>query len=322
MSTRLTLLHSNDLHGDFLPKTDENGKQTGGLSRLSGYVKKTRADEENVIYANAGDMFRGSIIDSEFMGLSTIELMNLLSPDVTTIGNHEVDYGLAHLLFPEKCAHFPIINSNLFITINNARLFMPCLNVEAGGLKVLFIGILTEEVIASMKSEKVIGTYVDVNLYADLLQWESSFDIMIMGTGAIRKKQLGPIVEYQDMLENTPFDDVLWMLKVTGKQFRQMIAHVFRDEAWEGHTEFYNYSKGVKIVYRKSTHTFEELSFRGKEIEDTDEFLIAMQAYHYGNFDEFFGTSLEEVKATPHKDCGTDTQSDFSSDCLNLPQEY
>ena len=28
------------------------------------------------------------------------------------------------------------------------------------------------------------------------------------------------------------------------------------------------------------------------------------------------------IKATPHKDCGTDTQSDFSSDCPNLPQEY
>ena len=155
MQTKLTILHSNDLHGDFLPKQGENGKETGGLSRLAGYVKKVRESEENVIYANAGDMFRGSIIDSEFMGLSTIELMNLLSPDVTTIGNHEVDYGLAHLLFLEKCAHFPIINANLFITINGARLFTPCLNIDIGGMRVLFIGILTEEVIASMKSEKV-----------------------------------------------------------------------------------------------------------------------------------------------------------------------
>ena len=133
------------------------------------------------------------------------------------------------------------------------------------------------------------------NLYADLLQWESSFDIMIMGTGAIRKKELGPIVEYQDMLENTPFDDVIYMLKVTGKQFRAMIQHIFRDEAWEGHTEFYNYSKGVKITYQKSTHTFKELSFNGKEIEDADELLVAIQAYHFNNFDEFFGVPLEEV---------------------------
>ena len=46
---------------------------------------------KNVIYAIAGDMLRGYIIDSEYKGLSTIEVMNLLTPDVATIGNHEVD---------------------------------------------------------------------------------------------------------------------------------------------------------------------------------------------------------------------------------------
>ena len=44
------------------------------------------------LYAIAGDMFRGSVIDSEYKGLSTIEIMNALAPDIVTIGNHEVDY--------------------------------------------------------------------------------------------------------------------------------------------------------------------------------------------------------------------------------------
>ena len=86
------------------------------------------------------------------------------------------------------------------------------------------------------------------NLYADAMAWEASFDIMMFGSGAIRKEELGPIIEYQDMLENTPFDDQLWMLKVTGAQFRRMVKHIFRDEAWEGHTEFYQFSKGCRIV--------------------------------------------------------------------------
>ncbi|MBQ1290616.1 MAG: bifunctional metallophosphatase/5'-nucleotidase [Lachnospiraceae bacterium] len=470
---KLVILHSNDLHGDFLPKhenrpvpvrteggdsirqlpdgteeQDDPGMETGGIVRLSGYVKKTRSEEKNVLYLNAGDLFRGSVIDSEYMGLSTIDLMNLLRPDVTTVGNHEVDYGVAHLLFLEKCAHFPIINANLFISINNARLFEPYREVTLDGMRILVIGILTEEVLSSTKGEKVIGTFIDVeeaakevgvicdnyrtkstdlvillthigieedrklaellhpdwgvdliigghshtmmekpevingipivqvgkgsgqigrfdieydtfwnrivalkwqcipineetapkdpimeqlleryrgetdakylrvvttfarelthpsriqetelgNLYSDLLQTDSSFDIMMMGSGAIRKEKLGPIVAYQDMLENTPFDDVLWMLKVTGEQFRRMIQYVFRDDAWEGHTEFYQYSKGVRIVYRKSTHTLEELSFRGEEIRDDQEFLIAMQNYHYNNFDEFFNVPIAEVR--------------------------
>ena len=444
---KLTILHSNDLHGDFLPK-ETDGKETGGLSRLSGYVTKTRSERENVIYAIAGDMFRGSVIDSEFQGLSTIDLMNNLNPDVATIGNHEVDYGFAHLLFLEKCAKFPIVNANLFITMNNSRVFTPYINLEVGGMKIMFIGILTEEVLASTRSEKIIGTFIDLesaakevgiicdnyrtvrtdmtvllthvgyendrklaemldpdwgvnliigghshtfmekadvvngipivqagtgtgvigrvdiqydtekktiadwkwrlipvnedtaprdpimeelvdsyrtetdrkykrvvtrwarklthpsreqetemgNLYADLMAWEASYDVMLFGSGSIRKKELGPVIEYQDMVENTPFDDNLYMVEVTGAQIRRIFQHLFRDEAWVGETEFYQISSALRVTYRKSTHTIETFTFKGEEITDDMRIRLGIQAYHYNNFDEFFGVPLEEVK--------------------------
>ena len=434
------------MHGDFLPE-EKDGKQVGGLPLLSGYLSKMRTEKENLVYAIAGDMFRGSIIDSEYMGLSTISLVNLLNPDVATIGNHEVDYGLAHLLFLDKCATFPLICANLFVTLNNQRLFDPYLNVEVGGMKILFIGILTDEVIASTKQEKVIGSFVDVeqaakeigiicdnyrttstdmtivlshigleldrklaelldpgfgvdfiigghshsfmdeaeivngipivqagtgtdlvgrfeidydekekkiakwswqcdeissdiaqpdpvmedmlyrykdqtdakykrvvtrwarklthpsreqetemgNLYADLMQDESSFDIMLFGSGSIRKKELGPIIEYQDMIENTPFDDVCWMLEVTGEQWRRIIKHLMRDEAWVGETEFYQFSKGVRIKYNRTTKELLELKFNGEDVRDDMRLKICVQNYHYKNFDEFFGVPLEEV---------------------------
>ena len=447
----LTILHSNDLHGDFLPQEVE-GVQTGGISRLSGYVKQARAEAKGgLIYALAGDMFRGSIIDSEYRGLSTIDLVNVLDPDIATVGNHEVDYGLAHLLFLERCATFPIINANLFITMNNTRLFQPYLTCKVGGLNVLFIGILTDEVIASTKQEKVIGAFVDIeeaarevgiicdnyrtrhtdltvllthiglekdrelaalldpdfgvdliigghshtfmeepevvngipivqagcgtgvigrleltvgtllsssgiselswslepineqtapvdpvmddlietyrgetdrkykrvvtrwartlthpsrtqetemgNLYADLMQDESSFDVMLFGSGSIRKEELGPIIEVQDMMENTPFDGPIYMLRVTGEQFRRMVTYLMRDEAWEGHTEFYQFSRGMRIVWRKSTHTLEEFKLNGQDITNEQEILIALQDYHYNSFTEFFGVPVEEVAA-------------------------
>ena len=71
---KLTILHSNDLHGDFLAEQVDS-ELAGGVSMLSGYINKVRNEEKNVIYAIAGDMLRGSIIDSEFKGLSTIEIM-------------------------------------------------------------------------------------------------------------------------------------------------------------------------------------------------------------------------------------------------------
>ena len=111
---KLTILHSNDLHGDFLAEQVDK-KLVGGLSSLSGYVNKVRSEEKNVIYAIAGDMFRGSVIDSEYQGISTIGIMNMMAPDIVSLGNHEVDYGMAHLLFLEKCADFPIICANMYV---------------------------------------------------------------------------------------------------------------------------------------------------------------------------------------------------------------
>ena len=445
--TKLTILHSNDMHGDFLPK-QIGPHEVGGLPRLSGYIKKVRAEKENVLYAIAGDMFRGSIIDSEYLGLSTIDLVNILRPDVTTVGNHEVDYGLAHLLFLEKCARFPIINANLFVTMNGARLFMPYLNIDVGGMRILFIGILTEEILASTKQEKIIGTFIDLkeaareigvicdnyrtvktdltvllthigfdmdkklaevldpdwgvnliigghshtfmrqpavvngipivqvgtgtrvigqfdlqydrekkelldlrwhcvpineqtapkdevmeelldsyrsetdkkykrvvchwarklthpkreqetemgNLYADAIQTDSSFDIMMVGSGSIRKKELGPVLEYQDMVENTPFDDAIWMLEVTGAQFRRIVKHLMRDEAWTGETEFYQFSQGVRILYNRTTKELLELKFRGEDVTDDMRLKLALQNYHFKNFDAFLGVPLEEVR--------------------------
>lgn len=159
---KLTILHSNDLHGDFVAQKVDD-KLLGGVSRLSGYIRKVRSEEENVLYTISGDMFRGSVIDSEYRGISTIEIMNMLGPDVATLGNHEVDYGIGHLLFLEKCARFPIINANLYLKTNQVRLFKSHVILEIGGMRIMFIGILTEEVLAQARQERLVGSFVDVH---------------------------------------------------------------------------------------------------------------------------------------------------------------
>ena len=163
---KLTLLHSNDMHGDFAAEqVDKN--LVGGVSMLSGYINKVRNEEKNVLYAIAGDMFRGSIIDTEFKGISTIQIMNMLGPDIVTLGNHEIDYGLTHLLFLEKCAEFPIVNANMHVTTNHKRLFDPCKIIEIDGMKILFIGIITEIALAACKKDNLIGTFISLDEAAD-----------------------------------------------------------------------------------------------------------------------------------------------------------
>ena len=85
-----------------------------------------------------------------------------LAPDVACLGNHELDYGIAHLLFLEKCASFPIVNANIYIKTTGTRLFNSHTILEVGGMKILFIGLLTEEIMAGAKSDMLLGTFIGV----------------------------------------------------------------------------------------------------------------------------------------------------------------
>lgn len=158
---KFTILHSNDMHGDFLAEAQgAGGNLIGGLSLLSGYINQVRKEEKNVIYTISGDMVQGSVIDSEFKGVSTIEIMNYLAPDVATLGNHELDYGLPHLLFLEKMANFPIVNANLYVKKYNKRLMQPFLIKNIDGYSIMFIGIITAAVMQSLKLDSQIGTFI------------------------------------------------------------------------------------------------------------------------------------------------------------------
>lgn len=160
MSTlRFTLLHSNDIHADFQAEA-QSGRAVGGLALLSGYINRVRREAENVLYVIAGDMVQGSVIDSEFKGISTIELMNYLAPDVASLGNHELDYGLTHLLFLEKMANFPIVVANLYIKRYRKRLMQPYHVINIAGFDVMFIGIITEEILQTLKMDSDIGTFL------------------------------------------------------------------------------------------------------------------------------------------------------------------
>ncbi|HZK29564.1 MAG TPA: metallophosphatase, partial [Clostridia bacterium] len=168
---RLIMLHSNDMHGDFFAK-ETHDKMVGGMSQLSGYVHKVREEENDpVLYVISGDMLQGSIIDQEYKGISTVLVMNMLEPDVVTLGNHETDYGFTHLMFLERCANFPIVNANLYIKPTCTNLFKPYYILEVDGIRILFIGIITEEVISKSKSEPLIGTFISIEDAAEEVEY-------------------------------------------------------------------------------------------------------------------------------------------------------
>ncbi|MGI6334047.1 MAG: bifunctional metallophosphatase/5'-nucleotidase [Saccharofermentanales bacterium] len=463
---KLTILHSNDMHGDFLAEQiDKN--LVGGVSMLSGYISRVREEEKNVIYAIAGDMFRGSIIDAEYKGISTIEIMNALSPDIVTLGNHEIDYGIAHLLFIEKCAQFPIINANLYIKTNGVRLFSPYKIMEIDGMRILFIGIITEEVLAQAKQDPLIGSLIDTsdaakevgricnaykavdidftvllthigyeqdlelarllqpewgvdliigghshtyleqptlvndvliahagtgtdiigrfdiivdtdknnvasyewemvpindahcprdlqlealidkykevtdrkyarivtrfnrilthprrntetslgNLFADIFCESLGLDIMLLGSGSIRNEKLGTLVDYGSLKETFPYDDEIYMMKINGSKFKRMMKYMLRDEAFSGETEFYQLSRGLRLVYSKSRKAFKSMTYNGKEIEDEDVFTVGLQNFHFSNLESFLNISFKEAEEIQKPRV-------VSTSCLDVVEEY
>ena len=446
---KFTILHSNDMHGDFLAEKGKT-KLIGGLALLSGYINKVRKEEENVLYVIAGDMLQGSIIDTEFKGISTIDIMNYLAPDVVALGNHEFDYGLPQLLFLEKVANFPIVNANLYIKNFNKRLMKPYLSLKKAGFDILFTGIVTEKVADALKKDKLVGSFITLkeasnevgritnayknddidltiilthigfesdkklakmlkpewgvdmiigghshtvldqpekinniliaqagvgtnqigrfdievdddtnsivkwtwklvpindeiakpdrrllkyidsykvevdkkynsvlcklatklthpareietslgNLYADAFAEISESDVAFIGSGAIRTKELGPLVTLQNFLTNFPYDDAYHRVTVLGSKLLTIFEHVMRKENRQGEGECYQVNSNVKAVYSEKSKKLVSLKIRNEDIDKNKLYTFAIAGYHYNCSKDYLNLTLDELNET------------------------
>ena len=446
---KFTILHNNDIHGDFLSevKSGKKGKLIGGLALLSGYINKVRKEEENVLYTISGDMVQGSLIDAEWKGISTMEIMNYLAPDVVALGNHEFDYGLPHLLFLEKMANFPIVNANLYIKKYNKRLMKPYHIIKKSGFDILFTGIITEKIMDSLKMDKLIGSFVTLeeassevgkicnsyknddidltillthigydsdialakmlnpdwgvdmiigghshtvmnkpteinnilisqvgvgsdqigrydilvdddtnsiidykwqlipidekiakpdkeleefinsfkkdvdrkystiickfsekllhpkreeettlgNLISDAFAESSETDVMLVGSGSIRVKELGPIVTLKDFLACFPYDDSLTRFEVPGSTLISIFNHIMRNENRTGEGECYQLNSKVKAKYSEKVKKLISLEINGNEVENNKFYRICIQNYHFNNSETYLNVSNEEL---------------------------
>lgn len=445
---KFTILHSNDMHGDFFAElSGEKGELIGGLALLSGYINKVRKEEENVLFVISGDMVQGSIIDTEYKGISTIEIMNYLAPDIVALGNHEFDYGLPHLLFLEKIANFPIVNANLYIKKYNRRLMKSHHIIKMAGFDILFTGVITEKVIDSLAQDKLVGSFITLeeasdevgkiidayknddidltivlthigfdsdkqlakllkpqwgvdmiigghshtilekperinniliaqagtgtnqvgrfdivvdddtnsivnykwqaitinnkiakpdkqlleyinsfkkevdrkynviickfaqklthpkrevetslgNLIADVLADISQCDVMFVGSGSIRVKELGPIVTLNDFISCFPYDDTIKRFSITGAQLKKIFAHIMRVENRDGEGENYQINKGVRAVYDDKQKKLASLTINDKPVEDSQYYTIAIQGFHFNSSSGYLNITQEEL---------------------------
>ena len=100
------LLAINDFHGALDPPAGSgglvNGTPAGSAEYLATWIKRLRAEAEGggeeVITIGAGDMVGASpLVSAGFHDEPSIEVLSALGLDVTSVGDHEFDEGIAEL---------------------------------------------------------------------------------------------------------------------------------------------------------------------------------------------------------------------------------
>ena len=155
---KLTILHANDFHGQISFKIEKDYTLVGGISLLSSYIKKVRREEDAVFCAICGDILQDNIQNACSKGINTVKLLNLIMSDALSLGNHEMEYGLAHLLIFKECIRTPILCANLIVQQLDKPLFEPSRVFEVDGIKILAIGVIPEHYVNSMMTDEFCST--------------------------------------------------------------------------------------------------------------------------------------------------------------------
>jgi 5'-nucleotidase len=168
----LSIVGTNDLHGGIVPR---DGR--GGLALLGGYVsnlRAARASDGAMLLIDAGDMFQGTLESNLTEGAVVVSAYNALGYAAAAVGNHEFDFGpVGASVMPRDPsddargalkaraadARFPLLAANLLdaatkqpVNWPNVR---PSVLVDAAGLKVGIVGVMTLRALSATLSANV-----------------------------------------------------------------------------------------------------------------------------------------------------------------------
>ncbi|MFE2888854.1 bifunctional metallophosphatase/5'-nucleotidase [Streptomyces graminifolii] len=199
------LLSFNDLHGNLEPPTGSSGRVTelqpdgttktidaGGVEYLATHLRDARKGNPYSITAAGGDMVGASpLISGLFHDEPTIEALNKLDLDVTSVGNHEFDEGAKELARLQnggchptdgcytdkkfKGADFPYLAANVLDEKTKKPILKPYWVWKKKDVKVGFIGVTLEGTPGIVSADGVKGLQFKdevetINKYAKELQ--------------------------------------------------------------------------------------------------------------------------------------------------------
>lgn len=142
--TKLTILHTNDVHSRLDPFPMDGGKYQGqgGVAARAALVSKIRAEEENVLLLDAGDIFQGTPYFNLYKGEPEIRAMSMMGYDACTMGNHDFDAGVESFAKQLNNANFPVLVANYdFTGTELEHKTQPYTVVKKAGIKIGIMGL-------------------------------------------------------------------------------------------------------------------------------------------------------------------------------------
>ncbi|MEZ5980161.1 MAG: bifunctional UDP-sugar hydrolase/5'-nucleotidase [Planctomycetota bacterium] len=145
----LVVLHTNDVHGQALPRRatwiEDRELWVGGLERVAAYVAKVRAEQgdDGVLLLDGGDWFQGTPEGRVRGGRDFVELLARLDYDAMALGNHEFDLGIEPLLALLLETEVPSVCANLYADGERVGWVRPYRLVERCGLEIAVVGLIS-----------------------------------------------------------------------------------------------------------------------------------------------------------------------------------
>lgn len=172
--TRIVIASTNDLHGNYSPKTEES-IQIGGGSVISSYFSILRNTFKNVVLLDAGDIFSNAT-DSK-----SVELFYETNQyDAVTVGLRDFNLkvpsriGTTSDLLQKfaKSTRSPLLLSNLY-ELKTARVvewegIKPHIIKEVDGVKVGIVGLIPDDIVAQTPVHNRVGLFVENMLQSTL----------------------------------------------------------------------------------------------------------------------------------------------------------
>jgi 5'-nucleotidase len=136
------------------------------------------------------------------------------------------------------------------------------------------------------------------NLISDALAEVAECEVMLVGSGSIRVKELGPLVTLRDLRTCFPYDETITRYHISGSQLKRLFGHVMRAENRNGEGECYQVNKGVSAVYSEARRELVSLTVQGESVVDGKLYSVGVPGFHFNNAGKYLGVSQAEFLAS------------------------